>query len=126
MRSLASGLGLVIALLCATSHAHGQKATEQYIPIGQSPGISKMYSSIGLIAEVNVRDQSITIADPAGSRTVRISKKTHIWLDRSRLRQTNLRGRFADLQKGRRVEVKYADPERRQLADWVKVEIPQP
>ncbi len=126
MRSLASGLGLVIALLCATSHAHGQKATEQYIPIGQSPGISKKYSSIGLIAEVNVRDQSITIADPAGSRTVRISKNTHIWLDRSRLRQTNLRGRFADLQQGRRVEVKYADPERRRLADWVKVEIPQP
>ena len=33
---------------------------------------------------------------------------------------------LTDLQKGRRVEVKYADPGRRQVAEWVKVEITEP
>jgi len=127
MRSFSSGIGMAIALLCASSHAHGQKATEQYIPIGQSPGVSqKYYASIGEIADVNPAAQTVTIADPAGPRTVRITEKTLIWLDRTKLKQPNVPGRFADLQKGRRVEVKYADPERRDVAEWVKVEISQP
>ena len=127
MRSFLSGLGMALAALCASSHAHGQKATEQYIPIGQSPGVSqKYYASLGEIADVNPQEQTVTIADPAGPRTVKISEKTSIWLDRTKLKQTNVPGRFADLQKGRRVEVKYADPERRDVAEWVKVEIVQP
>ncbi len=125
MRSLLSGLGMALAL-CASSHAHGQKATEQYIPIGESPGVSHKYSSIGAVAAVNPATQTVTIADPAGPRTVRITEKTRIWLDRTKLKETNIPGRFADLQPGRRVEVKYADPERRDVAEWVKVEISQP
>jgi hypothetical protein len=126
MRTLLTGTGILVALLWAISHAHGQKATEQFIPIGQSPGVSQKSSSIGEIAEVNAAAQTVTIADPAGRRTVRITDKTRIWLDRTKLKQTNLSGRFADLQKGRRVEVKYEDPARRDVADWVKVEIAQP
>ncbi len=122
MRSLVSGLGLALAL-CASSHAHGQKATEQFIPIGQSPGVSQKYTSIGVVAEVDAAARTVTIADPAGPRTVRISEKTRIWLDRTKLKQTSVPGGFADLQKGRRVEVKYLDPERRDIAEWVKVEI---
>lgn len=124
--SLLSGLGMALAALCASSHAHGQKATEQYIPIGQSPGVSQKYSSIGEVAAVNPAAQTVTIADSAGPRTVRITDKTRIWLDRTKLKQTNVPGRFADLQPGRRVEVKYADPERRDVAEWVKIEISQP
>ncbi len=126
LRSLLTGSGAALALLCASSHAHGQKATEQFIPIGQSPGVSERYSSIGAIADASPASQTITIADPAGPRTVRITEKTRIWLDRTKLKQTNVSGSFADLQKGRRVEVKYVDPGRRDLADWVKVEISQP
>jgi hypothetical protein len=123
MRSASSRLALAIALLGAIPYALGQKATEQYIPIGQSPGVSyKHYASVGEIAEVDPQQQTITIADPAGPRTVRIAAETRIWLDRTKLKATNLTGRFADLQKGRRVEVKYADPGR-QVAEWVKVEI---
>jgi len=33
------------------------------------------------------------------------------------------RGAFADLQKGRRVEIKYEDPSRRDVAEWVRVEV---
>jgi hypothetical protein len=126
LRELLSGLGLALALLGASSHAHSQKATEQYIPIGQSPGLSQKYTSIGEIADVDAAARTVTIADPAGPRTVKISEQTRIWLDRTKLKQTNIPGRFADLQKGRRAEVKYVDPGRRDLADWVKVEISQP
>jgi len=126
MRALLSGIGLAIALLGAISYAYGQKETELYIPIGQSPGLSQKYTSIGELAEVDPRAKTVTIADPAGRRTVKITEKTRIWLDRSKLKQTNLTGSFADLQKGRRVEVKYDDTQRREVAEWVKVEVSQP
>lgn len=123
MRTLLSVTGILVAMLCAISHAHGQKATEQFIPIGQSPGLSVKYSSIGEIADVNAAARTVTIADPAGRRTVRVTDRTRIWLDRTKLKQTNLSGSFTDLQKGRRVEVKYEDPARRDVAEWVKVEV---
>lgn len=126
MRATLGGLGVAITLLCAGSSAQGQKATERFIPIGQSPGVSQKYASIGPISDVNARDQTVTIAEPAGPRTIRISKKTRIWLDRTPIKRPNLTGRFADLKIGRRAEVKYEDPERRQVADWVKVEITEP
>jgi hypothetical protein len=126
MRALLNAVGLAIALLGAISHVHGQKETELYIPIGQSPGLSQKHTSIGEIAEVDPRAKTVTIADPAGRRTVKITEKTRIWLDRSKLKRTNLAGSFADLQKGRRAEVKYEDPQRRDVAEWVKVEVREP
>jgi hypothetical protein len=126
MRALLNGIGVAVALLGAISHVYGQKETERYIPLGQSPGVSQKYTSIGEIAEIDAAGRTVTVAERAGRRTVRITEKTRIWLDRTKLKQANLTGSFADLQKGRRVEVKYADPERRQVADWVKVEIAQP
>jgi len=126
MRSRSSAVGVAILALCAGSLAHAQKATEQYIPIGKSPGVSQKYTSLGVIDSVSVRQRTISIAEPNARRTIGITGKTHIWLDRSKLRLPNLRGRFEDLQRGRRVEVKYLDPETRQVADWVKVEMTQP
>jgi hypothetical protein len=126
MHAFLSGIGMAVSLLGAISHAHGQKETERFIPIGQSPGVSQKHTSIGEIAEVDQQKQMVTIVEPAGRRTVKITEKTRIWLDRTKLKQTNLVGSFAELQKGRRIEMKYADPESRQIADWVKVEIAQP
>jgi hypothetical protein len=126
MRTLLSVTGMLVAMLCAISHAHGQKATEQFIPIGQSPGVSLKYTSIGAIAAVDAGARTVTVADPAGRRTVRVTDKTRIWLDRTKIKQTNISGSFADLQTGRRVEVKYEDPARRDVAEWVKVEVDRP
>lgn len=126
MRALLTGIGVAVALLGAISHAHAQKETERYIPLGQSPGVSQKYTWIGEIADVDQQKQMVTIVEPAGRRMVKITVKTRIWLDRTKLKQANLTGSFADLQKGRRVEVKFEDPERREAADWVKVEIAQP
>ena len=121
-RTLAAGL-MAIALLCAVSGAHASKATDRYIPIGRSPGLSGKYTSIGTITEVSASEQTMTMADSTGSHTMQISKQTRIWLDRTGLKQSNTTGSFADLQKGRRIEVKYLDHDRRQKADWIKVEI---
>lgn len=123
MRSLLNGAGVALALVCAASPAYGQKATEQYIPIGQSPGVSGKLSYLGAITQHSARNQTITVADSAGPRTVKISNSTRIWLDRSKLKQSNVSGSFSDLQPGRRVEVKFVNPERRDAAEWVKVEI---
>ena len=125
MRSLLNGAGVALALLCAAGPAYGQKATEQYIPIGQSPGLSGIHTYLGAITQLSATNQTITVADSGGPRTVRISSATRIWLDRSKLKQTNVSGGFSDLQTGRRVEVKFVNPQRRDAAEWVKVEITQ-
>ncbi|MGH8648710.1 MAG: hypothetical protein ACREUP_05305 [Burkholderiales bacterium] len=123
MRTLLSGIGVAVALLGAISNAHGQKETERYIPIGQSPGLSQKHTSIGEISHVDPAARTVTVTEQAGRRTLKITDKTRIWLDRTKLKQTNRSGGFADLQKGRRVEVKYEDPARRDVAEWVKVEV---
>jgi hypothetical protein len=103
---------LLLALVY--SPAHAQQATEQYIPIGQSPGVSGKSSLIGVIVEVDAATKTVTV----GERTVRITERTFIWLDRTKLKLTNLTGKFEDLQKGRRVEVKFQAG----VAEWVKIE----
>ena len=126
MRTVLIVSGVIIAALGMSLHAHGQKATERYIPIGQSPGVSQKLTSIGEIADVDQLKRTVTLLGPAGQHTVSITDSTRIWLDRTKLKQTNLTGTFADLQKGRRIEVKYQDAQTRQVADWIKVEITQP
>ena len=123
MRTLRRGIAVAIVLVGAIAPARAQKATEQFIPIGQSPGISQKQTTISEIVDVDPRQRTLTITEGSARRTVKTTEKTRIFLDRSRLKQTNLEGSFADLQKGRRVEVKYLDPSRRDVADWVKVEI---
>ena len=111
-------------------HAHGQKATEIFIPIGQSPGLSNTISVIGTIEAVDPRGQTIAIAGPSGSWSATVTARTKIWLDKSKLRLPNQKGSFADLQKGSLVEVKYEDPEGRTTAkgpaDWIKVQVTEP
>jgi hypothetical protein len=121
MRTLLLGIGLITALLCSMSYAHGQKAVERYIPIGQSPGISNRYSYIGVIEAVDPQQRTVT----AGGHAVQVTGETHIWLDRSLLKLTNLTGSFNDLQKGRTVEI-YTGTAQSQVAEWVKVQVVAP
>jgi len=100
-----------------------QKLTERYIPIGKSPGLSDKVRVIGEIESVNPQARTITIRYASGSVTVKIADKTRIWRDRSAVKATNLDGAFDDLQKGRRVECKFEDPARKDVAEWIKVEV---
>lgn len=116
-----SGLVAVVAILCWASTAQAQKLTEQYIPIGQSPGISGKYSYNGQIESVDTNNRTVTVRGQQGSRTIKVTDKTWIWLDRSQQRQPNMRGKMSDLQPGRRCEIKYTDYQTKDTADWIKV-----
>src|SRR6266404_5111393 len=116
------------ALLWGSASApSAQKMTEQYIPIGQSPGLSGKYTVIGKLQSVNPQERTCTVAGATGALNVRITERTKIWLDRSKLQQPNLQGTLADLRPGATVEVK---PEGHQggvssaPAEWIKVQVP--
>ena len=103
-----------------------QEMTEKFIPVGQSPGLSGKYTVIGKLQSVNAREQICSVASAAGTVNVRITERTKIWLDRSLLRQPNVKGTIADLKPGLTVEVK---PEGHQSgapsgpAEWIKVQV---
>jgi hypothetical protein len=124
MSMLRLGLALVVALACNASLAHGQQATERFIPLGQSPGVSGKQSTIGKIVGVAPEERRIDVAGPDGRVSVRIEDSTRIWIDRHRLGQSALAGSFGDLREGLEAEVKYADPDTRRVAEWVKVAQP--
>lgn len=103
--------------------AHGQQSTEQFIPIGQSPGLSGTITYAGEITGVDPGLRSLTMrrAAEGDAVTVTVASDTRIWLDRSSIGQPSLSGDFADLLPGSVVEIHFRDPERRRLADWIKV-----
>lgn len=114
------GVGAVIVVLLAGApYAHGQRQTERFIPLGQSPGLSGNATAIGVIETANSAARTISVA----GHTVRVTDQTRIWLDRSRMKLTTLDGSFADLQRGRRVEVMPDGGKPGAPAAWIKVEI---
>ena len=125
--SVGLGLALLIAAPCWTQPARAQKATEQFIPLGRSPGLSGTYTHIGKIAAVDLRSRSLTVVGARGARRqVDVPESARIWLDRSPLGLGNVSGSLADCQVGRTVEVTFEDPELRRAAAWIKVRIESP
>jgi hypothetical protein len=109
--------------------AHGQQATERFIPIGQSPGLSDGQTLIGPIDAMDPLGRTVTLTTEEGLVTAVVTGRTRIWLDRTPLRQPNVRGDMADLVPGRRLEVRLATPGPRAAdreADWIKVELRGP
>ena len=115
---------LAVALALVTDA--GQWATEQYIPIGKSPGISGEYSRIGTIEAIDVDARQVTIATETGPVVVELTENTIVWVDRSELGEANTAGSFDDLAEGREVEVLSEERERRGEgpAAWIKVRQP--
>lgn len=116
---------IVIVCIFSPSSAFGQKATEIFIPIGESPGLSGKHSIMGEIDSVDYQSYTMTITDSSGSYTVKVMGDTRIWLDKSALKLTNVNGTIEDCQAGRFVEVKYKNPEKqaKMQAEWIKVRI---
>ena len=112
------------ALLACSAAAWGQKATEIYIPVGQSPGLSGKHTLMGRIQSLNPADRSMTVTDAAGAATtVRLNPQAQLWLDRSKLKQPNRKADYADYRQGMAVEVKYVKNERNAgVVEWVKVQ----
>ncbi|HLF22297.1 MAG TPA: hypothetical protein VI565_00125 [Burkholderiales bacterium] len=112
----------LIVVLASVSFAHGQKQTERFIPIGQSPGISGKYTYIGTIGKTDPARRTVTVGAAEQTQVVQVADRTRIWLDRSKKKLTALDGGYGDLQVGRRVEVKYETPDRKGVPEWIKVE----
>lgn len=116
-------LAIVIVALGGTLEASGQQATEMFIPIGQSPGLSNKGNVIGTLESVDPGKQMVTISSSSGAQTVGITDRTMIWLDRSELKQPNQNGAINDLQKGRKIEIKVRKSEAKAVAEWIKVQV---
>ena len=115
---------VLVALLGGLSSAYAQKATEQFIPLGKSPGLSYKYTSVGKIVTADSQARTVTVADAAGQRTVEVTNETRIWLDRSQVKRSSVPGSFGDLARGSNVEIKFKDPADMKVAEWVKVASP--
>jgi hypothetical protein len=115
---LGCALSLVVASL---SLAHGQEATERFLPIGQSPGQSGKTTTVGTVAAVDVQARSITVSSDGRAANFGWNLRTRIWLDRSRQQLGTLKGAESDIQVGRRVEVSpgKTDPG---VLDWIKLD----
>jgi hypothetical protein len=116
-------LAIVVMALGGTLEASGQQATEMFIPIGQSPGLSNKGNVIGTLESVDPGKQMVTISSSSGAQTVGITDRTMIWLDRSELKQPNQNGAINDLQKGRKIEIKVRKGEAKAVAEWIKVQV---
>jgi len=126
MRRVGVAGALVVALLAGASVAFAQRATERFIPLGQSPGASGTLTSIGTIVAVDREAQRISLEGPTGRVTVALQDSTSIWIDRHNQGLSAATGSFADCHVGRMAEVKYADPDTRQVAEWVKLRAEDP
>ena len=112
---------LLMVPFLGTSLIYGQEATEQFIPIGYSPGISYKYSIIGKIVDVDQEAHTIVVDSNRGERMIRVMPTTRIWLDRSKQERTNTVGSYSDCVVGRKVEVMH-DHDNESVADWIKIE----
>lgn len=112
----------IFILIFGAFSVQAEKSTEMFIPTGQSPGLSGEYTVMGKIDQVNTRDQSIRMSGASGSYTVRMTKHTFIYLDRSKKQLPNSYGTLADCKAGDMVEVKFVDNSRSKPIEWIKVQ----
>jgi len=116
--------GLIVAgLLLGLPVSNAQQTTEQFIPIGSSPGISDRYSYIGTIVSLDRVAGTMVVESNRGTKTLKVTPATRIWLDRSKSRKTNPAGTYEDCEVGRSVEVMY-DHDDESAAAWIKIEDP--
>ena len=117
--------GVAIFLLCLIQNAHAQKASEIYIPVGQSPGLSGTYTTLGKIDLIDMQNKMISMSDAAGNYGLKITDGTQIWLDQSLLSQKNQMGSIHDIKIGMQAEVKYMDNKKGGDVEWIKIQLVQ-
>ena len=108
-----------ILSLTLVGAVHAQQATEVYIPIGQSPGISDGDSFRGEIRRVSYSTRTMEVRGDDETLTVTMDDKTIYYLDRSKRLRTNEIGDMEDCKVGRDVEIKLAASGK---VEWIKIE----
>ena len=116
---------LFVALSVPGGLAQAQQATEMYIPIGASPGVSGKASVVGTIATVETDGQRFSVRAGDTAVMVTIPEGAPVWLDHSRGKGPNRAGSPADLKPGLTVEVKSREvlPAESITAEWVKAAV---
>lgn len=115
-------LALLVAVACWITAAHAQKATERYVPIGGSPGLSGVSTVMGTVDAVDAENRRVTLRSAGGPRQVEIDDATRIWLDRTALGESNLGADLSDCRAGLTVEVKL--DAKGLVAEWLKIRAP--
>lgn len=101
--------------------ADAQKATEMFIPIGQSAGLSGKHTLLARVHSVNEAQRSLTLTHDNTTYTVKLGAQSPVWIDRSKEQQANGAGTLADIKAGMTAEVKFQKNNRGGEAEWVKV-----
>ncbi len=114
----------ILLWLAGQTAADGQRTTEQFIPVGRSPGLSGVVTYLGEIVAVDPGARSLNMRRPGdtGAVTITVAPDTRIWVDRSSLGLPNVTGGFGDLTAGGIAEVHFRDPEERRTAVWIKLQ----
>ena len=123
MRKLSLLIVFFFAISFIPETAHAQKATEIFIPINASPGLSDHYTWQGTIDAVDEGNMTITVTNDTGTRNIKLTEDTNIWLDKSSLKVKNETGDFEDCKPGSFIEVKYRENEADHVAEWIKIKI---
>ena len=119
LQSTISTLAALRAL--GTVPARAQKATEMFVPIGQSAGLSGKHTTMGRIAGIDIVQRSLTLMEDGSARTVRLDDRTQLWLDLSKQQQPNRKTTLAELRPDMMAEAKYRNNDRTAgIAEWIK------
>ena len=112
---------VLLAALAVVDASNAQQATERYIPIGKSPGISTTTEElIGEIVRVDMARRTVEVRSRGGSRSVTMDSRTRYYLDRTKRKRANQMGGYEDCEVGRTVEVKLRTDGK---ADWIKIQV---
>lgn len=109
--------GLTITLSAASVVGH--PATERYIPMGQSPGVSNNQSYVGPIRSVNTENNGFTMTTDSREKYIKMTERTPVFLFSTSGAPGNKLGSYADCENGRNVEV-YLDADDNVV--WLKVQ----
>lgn len=110
-------------LLCSSGAAVAQKATEMFVPLGQSSGLSGKHTLMARVQAVDAGARSITLVQDSGATVVTLGAAVPVWIDRSKQQQSNSVGSLGDVKPGMLAEVKFVKNNRTSGdAEWVKVQ----
>ncbi len=113
----------LVATLSFPFSGQGQEMTEKYIPVDAYPQLAGKHAAVGIILSVDEKKRTFVLRGDSDTKTIQVSDKTKIWLDRSLRKESNQDGSFADLKVGLKAEVRVFGPKQMTTAKWVKVQI---
>ena len=118
---IAAASALTLGAFCIAGRLAAQETTEQYIPIGDSPGVSGQESVVGEIVAVDNGKQEVLVSSGERRLTFKVEPDTRIYLDRSDEQLENTETDFTACRVGRLVEIKPHEDDAA-IASWIKIQ----